>query len=92
MKNQYRNKVVDVLSRTYPKLANTHQLKFKNFFGAIVGYIDKNIFISSGKFGIALKLPVKTLDELFIMKDVKHLKYFSKGHKKKNTQYYQNTL
>jgi len=83
MKNPYRDKVAGLLERVHPKLAAAHTLEFKNFFGAVMGYIDGNIFISSGKFGIALKLPKETLDELFARKDVKHLKYFSKGHIKK---------
>ncbi len=36
-----------------------------------------------GKFGVALRLPDKTLAHLFREKDVKHLKYFAKGHIKK---------
>jgi len=58
-------------------------LEIRNFFGAVVGYIDGNIFISCGNFGIALKLPAQTLGELFEMKDVQQLKYFAKGHIKK---------
>ena len=69
--------------RTYPKLATAYKLEFKNFFGAVSGHVDGNIFISCGAFGIALKLPAQTLDELFAMEDVEHLKYFPKGHIKK---------
>ena len=60
-----------------------HQLKFKNVFGAVGGYVNGKIFITCGKFGVALKLPEKVLDELFREKDVKHLKYFPNGHIKK---------
>ena len=88
MKNKYSDEIIYLLNRTHPKLASAHRLEFKNFFGAIVGYIDGNIFISCGNFGIALKLPAQTLGELFEMKDVQQLKYFAKGHIKKSTRCY----
>lgn len=40
--------------------------------------------MSYGKFGVALKLPEEILDELFQNKKAKHLKYFPKGHIKKD--------
>ena len=58
-------------------------MEFKNVFGAVGGFVNGHIFISHGKFGTALKLPKGVLDELFKEEDVKHLKYFSKGHMKK---------
>lgn len=45
--------------------------------------MNGKIFISCGKFGIALRLPLKTLENIFKEKGVKHLKYFPKGHIKK---------
>lgn len=66
-----------------PRLDSNHQLEFKNVFGAVGGYVNGKIFISCGKFGIALRLPSNTLDILFKGKEAKHLKYFPKGHVKK---------
>lgn len=83
MKNQYFEKLTKLLKQAYPKLATQNRLEFKNVFGAIGGYIDGHIFISCGKFGVALRLPPEILDDLFQEKDVKHLKYFPKGHIKK---------
>ena len=83
MENKYSEEIKSVLKRTHPDLATVHKLELKNFFGAITGYVDSNIFISCGNFGIALKLPVQTLEELFERKDVKHLRYFPKCHIKK---------
>ena len=83
MENKYSEEIKSVLKLTYPDLATAHTLEFKNFFGAVTGYVDDNIFISCGNFGIALKLPVQTLEELFERKDVKHLRYFPKCHIKK---------
>ena len=83
IKNKYFNKVAMLLKEVRPKLASTHQLSFKNVFGAVAGYVNGRIFISCGKFGIALRLPPKTLKSLFGEKGVNHLKYFPNGHIKK---------
>ena len=83
MHNQYLEKITKLLVQTKPKLATTHSLKFKNVFGAVGGYVNNRIFISCGSFGIALRLPSKTLEGLFNKKVVKRLKYFPKGHIKK---------
>ncbi len=71
------------LKYTCLKLSSVHKVKFKNCFGATAGYVRGRIFISCGKFGIALKLPKEVLDELFKERGIKHLKYFPKGHVKK---------
>ena len=83
MHNQYLEKITKILVQTKPKLATTHSLEFKNVFGAVGGYVNSRIFISCGNFGIALKLPSKTLEDLFNKKVAKRLKYFPKGHIKK---------
>lgn len=83
MKNGYFEKITKLLTQSCPKLALTHQLEFKNCFGAIAGYASGHLFILCGKFGVALKLPRKVLDNLFTEKGVKQLKYFPKGHVKK---------
>ena len=83
MKNKYLGGVTKLLKQTRPRLAVRHRLEFKNVFGAVGGYINGRIFISCGKFGVALRLPSKTLDDLFQEKAVKRLKYFPKGHIKK---------
>ena len=83
MQNKYFEKIIKLLALAHPKLPITHRLEFKNVFGAIGGYVNGRIFISCGKFGIALKFPSEILENLFLEKDVKHLKYFPKGHIKK---------
>ena len=72
-----------LLEQARPKLAITYNLTFKNCFGAVAGYADGNIFISYGRFGVALKLPKVVLDDLFKEKDIEHLRYFPNGHIKK---------
>ena len=83
MENSYFNKVTNLLRQARPRLAATHRLSFKNVFGAVAGYVGGCIFISCGKFGIALQLPPKILGSLLKERGVKHLKYFPKGHIKK---------
>ena len=83
MKNNYLEKVTTLLEQARPELAATYRLEFKNCFGAVAGYVDGRIFISCGRFGVALRLPPEVLNDLFQEKDVKHLKYFPNGHIKK---------
>ena len=70
------------IEESYPQLASRHTLTFKNCFGAVAGYVDGRIFCSCGVFGFALKLPEADRDEIFSA-DGKSLKYFAKGHVKK---------
>lgn len=83
MEETYQKKLEKLLAKVRPRLAYTHKLEFKNVFGAVGGYVNGRIFISYGKFGVALRLPTETLESVFKEKDVKYLKYFSKGHIKK---------
>jgi TfoX/Sxy family transcriptional regulator of competence genes len=83
LKPNYSNKLEELLKRVRPRFAITHDLEFRNCFGAVAGYVDGNIFASGGKFGLALRLPSQTLSELFGEPDVSPLKYFEKGHVKK---------
>ena len=83
MENKYLSEITVLLKQVLPRLFTQHLLEFKNVFGAVGGYVDDRIFISCGKFGVALRLPPDTLDRLFQEKKAKHLKYFPSGHVKK---------
>ena len=83
MQNKYFEKITKTLEQAIPKLATIYRLEFKNVFAAVGGYVNGRIFVSCGKFGVALRLPLQTLESLFNEKIVKHLKYFPKGHVKK---------
>ena len=83
MNNKYFQKIKRLLEQAKPKLSARHQLEFKNVFGAVGGYLNGRIFISCGKFGLALKLPSETLKNLFDKKIAKGLKYFPNGRIKK---------
>ena len=83
MNNKYLEEITTLLKEVRPGLATSHNLEFKNVFGAVGGYVNGKIFISCGKFGVALRLPPDTLASLFQEKEAKHLKYFPKGHIKR---------
>ncbi len=83
MNTDYLNKIATLLSDARQELHAAHKLEFRNCFGAVAGYVDGHIFISCGEFGVALRLPPETLGELFQERDVLRLKYFPKGHIKK---------
>ena len=79
MNNNHLDQLTKLLKRARPRLASTHELEFKNVFGAVGGYMNGNIFISCGTFGVALRLPPEPLERVFKEKGVSHLQYFSKG-------------
>ena len=83
MNSDYLNRISALLDNARPELRVTLKLEFRNCFGAVAGYVDGHIFISCGKFGVALRLPPEILEKLFRQKDVLRLKYFPKGHVKK---------
>ncbi len=83
MNSRYLDRLAELLKQTRPRLASTHKLEFKNVFGAVGGYVNGSIFISCGRFGVALRLPPEALENLFKEKGVRHLKYFPNGHIKR---------
>lgn len=78
------DKIKRLLAQVRPRLAMTHRLEFKNCFGAVAGYVNGHIFISYGRFGVALRLPPEILGGLLKEKGVRPLKYFPRGHVKKS--------
>ncbi len=83
MVNHYRDQLTILLEQVRPELAFDHRLEFKNLFGAVAGYVDGRIFISCGKFGVALRLPAGLLEDLFKETGVERLRYFPNGHVKR---------
>jgi hypothetical protein len=83
MNDTYLAELKGLLDRAMPRVASTDRLSFNGVFGAVGGYIDGNIFVSCGGFGVALRLPPTTLDVVFREEGVGHLRYFPKGHIKK---------
>ncbi len=83
MKNKYFEEITAIIRLARPRLSTTNKLEFKNVFGAVGVYVNGHIFASCGKFGVAFRLPPDTRGALFQQKEAKYLKYFPKGHIKK---------
>ena len=83
MSSIYSNTLEKLLHQAHPRLFSTHQVTYKNCFGAIAGYVDGRIFVSCGKFGVALRLAPEVLAALLKETGVSPLRYFPKGHVKK---------
>jgi len=84
MPPRYLSRVTRLLLEARPRLTATHHLEFKSCFGAVAGYVRGKIFVSCGQFGVALKLPPETVERMITVKCAKPLKYFAKGHVKKD--------
>lgn len=80
----YREMLDEILRGVYPDPQSSHDLTFKNSFGSVAGYVDGNIFCSCGQFGFALKLPRDVVQRLLSEEGATPLKYFPKGHVKKD--------
>jgi TfoX N-terminal domain len=65
-------------------LSSKFELTFKPVFGARAAYANGRIFATCGKFGFALKLPEDVCSELISDGLASPLKYFEKGHVKRN--------
>ncbi len=83
MESKYLNQIETLLKQSHPALSRDHRVEFKNVFGAVGGYVDGRIFVSCGKFGIAFRLPPEMLAALFQEEAAERLRYFPKGHVKK---------
>ena len=84
MKAKYLNTIKNLLRQTHPRLGAGHELTFKPCFGAVAAYVDDNIFATCGEFGVALKLPSETVEQLLSDQDAQLLKYSANGRIKKN--------
>jgi len=78
-----KKEATELLEKIIPEIFDAHSLEFRPFFGAITVYVDGALFMSYGKFGVALKLPPETLENLFSTEQGAPFRYFPKGHVKK---------
>jgi len=60
------------------------KISYKSVFGAVGAYANGQIFMTCGIFGLALKLADDTCAALMAEGVGKPLKYFEKGHIKRN--------
>ena len=83
MNEEFRRALSEWLDASLPEEFSGRALEFKPFFGAVAGYLDGKLFVSYGNFGLALKLPVGPRTELLERQGGTPLRYFPKGHVKK---------
>ncbi len=55
MKTDYLARLKELLDRASPQLTRAYRLEYKSSFGAVAAYVNGNIFISCGRFGVALQ-------------------------------------
>ena len=83
MNEEFRRTLSEILAASLHEEFSGRALEFKPCFGAVAGYVDGKIFVSYGNFGLALKLPLGPRTELLERKGGTPLRYFPKGHIKK---------
>jgi TfoX/Sxy family transcriptional regulator of competence genes len=80
---EYLAELTELLNVAQQDLGPNRSITYRNVFGAVGGYVDGTIFVSCGAFGVALRLGPETLATLFTEDGVEPLRYFPKGHIKK---------
>ena len=83
MAKEYLEKLTNIIDQITTKKFNNIGLEIKHFFSGAAVYAKGNICISLTPSGFAIKLPEKLRNELMKKREVKPLRYFSKGHIKK---------
>ncbi|MDE0943416.1 MAG: TfoX/Sxy family protein [Alphaproteobacteria bacterium] len=82
MNAAYRQRLEAVFAAA--EMPGPMNIAYKSVFGAVAAYADGVIFITSGNFGLALKLPGDLCEALMAEGVCGPLKYFEKGHIKRN--------
>ena len=83
MNEEFRRTLSEILDASLPEEFSGRALEFKPCFGAVACYVDGKLFVSYGNFGLALKLPPEPRTELLERNGGSPLRYFPKGHVKK---------
>ena len=78
MATVYLERLCVSVNQTDTRLLEANKLECKHFFSGAALYVDNSICITLSPVGLALKLPVPTLNKLFNDKIARRLKYFSK--------------
>ena len=81
-KHAYQRQLEALITAT--EIPGRCEITYKSVFGAVAAYADGEIFMTCGNFGLALKLPGDVCATLMAMGTGSPLKYFEKGHIKRN--------
>jgi TfoX/Sxy family transcriptional regulator of competence genes len=83
MNTTYFNQLTELLLGAFDGTADADLVEYKSVFGAVGGFVDDTIFITCGRFGVALRLPPDVRGQVIEHDGGSHLRYFPKGHVKK---------
>ena len=83
MVKEYLDNLNSLFNHINSKKINESNFEIKHFFSGAAIYVNGTICISLTPAGFAIKLPEELRCELMKEKGTKQLRYFSKGHIKK---------
>lgn len=83
MAKEYLEKLTCLVSELGIKEETNVSIEIKHFFSGAALYANEKICISWSPKGLAFKLSASEVDELIVSGKAKPLKYFDKGHVKK---------
>ena len=83
MTKEYVEGLSELIKCTTKKRFKKVKLEVKHFFSGAAIYANKKICITLTPVGLAIKLPEEVRNTLIKQKGAKRLRYFSKGHIKK---------
>ena len=84
MTTEYLEQLTDLLQKATPAKNKGVKLECKHFFSGASVYADGKICLSLTPVGFALKLPEQSRNILMKERGAKPLRYFPKGHLKKD--------
>ena len=84
MAKEYLEKLSELMKRALLSKFKNVKLEIKHFFSGAAIYANGRICITLTPVGLAIKLPEKSRNTLMKQKSAKPLKYFPKGHIKKD--------
>ena len=83
MTKEYLERLTELMKQVAPRRYRGIKLEIKHFFSGAAVYANGEICITLTPVGFAIKLPEESRNTLMKQKGVKHLKYFPKGHIKR---------
>ena len=83
MTKEYLEKLTELFKQINSKKISDTNFEIKHFFSGAAIYVNCSICISLTPVGFAIKLPEESRNALMKQRGVKQLRYFPKGHIKK---------
>ena len=84
MAKEYLERLSELIKRAKLEKLKNAKLEIKHFFSGAAVYVNSSICITLTPVGLAIKLPEQLRNKLIKQKNAKTLRYFAKGHIKKD--------